>query len=107
MPNSNDWYKELFQIKEFRDLAAQMYNKNIKSYLKNITTNINKYKTELSQSASMNFIRWNTLGKHTPFNGSDRITKNTYNEEVQYLSDWVTKRENYLNKRYSKDSDIF
>lgn len=107
MPNSNDWYKELFQIKEFRDLVAQMYNKNIKSYLKNITTNINKYKTELSQSASMNFIRWNTLGNHTPFNESDRITKNTYNEEVQYLSDWVTKRENYLNKRYSKDSDIF
>lgn len=83
-----------------------MYNNSIKKSLENVTTNITKNQYAIIKSAEMNFIKWDTLGKNTPFVGSDRINKATYNEEVQYLSNWVQNRVNYLNKRYSNTSDI-
>lgn len=106
MPNSNEWYTQLFQIKEFRKIVSDMYNNSIKKSLENVTTNITKNQSAIIKSAEMNFIKWDTLGKNTPFVGSDRINKATYNEEVQYLSNWVQNRVNYLNKRYSNTSDI-
>ena len=107
MEASLDWYTQLFKIPEFREEVSKIYNNEIKDILETATQKINDYEEELKISSDMNFKKWQTLGKENAF-GSYRghKIKDTYKEEVKYLYDWVSERINYLNKRYSENSDI-
>lgn len=107
MESSVDWYTQLFTIPEFRQEVTKIYNSEIKNVFSTATQKISNYKNQLTVSSNMNFIRWKTLGKENAF-GSYRghKIKNTYAEEVKYLSDWVNKRVEYMNKRYGSESSI-
>ncbi|MBQ2938173.1 MAG: CotH kinase family protein [Clostridia bacterium] len=107
MESSVDWYTQLFTIPEFRQEVAKIYNNEIKSVLSTATQKISNYESQLTISSNMNFIRWETLGKDNAF-GSYRghKIKDTYTEEVKYLSDWVNKRVEYIDKRYGSESSI-
>ncbi len=101
MDNSNNWYAELFKIKDFRSEVIRIYNTEIKNilYSINIQTDAN-----MGQSAKMNNIVWDTLGKISQFG---RLNKATYEEECNYLKSWIENRVDYLDSRYSEDSDIY
>ena len=108
MESSIDWYTQLFTIPEFRSEVERIYNSEIKEVLATSNTKINSYKTQLSNvSAKMNFIKWKTLGKSNAF-GTYRGHKNkdTYEEEVQYLLNWIDKRVEYMEQRYGNNSSI-
>ena len=101
MEASNDWYKQLFTIKEFREKVIKIYNEKVKQSLENIN---NEPNANMIKSANMNDIVWKTLGKKSKFG---RVNNQTYIEEVRYLNAWLQRRINYLNKRYSTNSDIY
>ncbi len=106
MTYSNDWYTQLLKIPEFRKLLNQTYENTIKQAFSTINSKINTYESSLQQSSKMNFIRWQNLGKQSAFGVDGHKTKDTYHEEVQYLSNWVSNRVQYMNQRYSTTSDI-
>ena len=97
---SNNWYSELFKIKEFRQAVSDLYNTDIKFILEDLIDNL---EFNLSKSAYMNNIIWDTLGKKSDFS---RLNKNTYEGECEYLKDWLQKRVAYLDERYRKDLQI-
>jgi len=103
---SNDWYTKLFEIKEFRQQVLQTYQSLVKTALASTSKDISKIKSEVSKSANMNFIKNDILGKTSLFGMYAHNYKNTYAEEVKYLSNWVEARIDYLNRRYSSSSDI-
>lgn len=100
MDISNDWFNQLMQIKEFRNKVKELYNTEIKTFLNNI--NSQTY-DNMQKSANMNNIIWNTLGKKSLIG---RINKNSYAEECEYLKSWLQNRINYLDRRYSDNSEI-
>ena len=107
MDASMDWYTELLKIPEFRIALIEIYNNEIKPILSTFNEAIMNYKNILLESSNRNFAKWNVLGQENPF-GSYRghKIKDTYEGEVEYLSNWVEQRINYLNERYSDNSRI-
>ena len=101
MDNSNNWYVELFKIKEFRTAVLDFYNTNINLALEKINKNIDN---NMPKSAYMNNLVWKTLGKKSSL---DRINAETYQDEIQYFKEWIQQRIEYLNERYSENSNIF
>lgn len=110
---SIDWYPKLLEIPEFRKEISNLYNNQVKNVLSTAVDKVTSYQNELQISAKMNFIRWDTLGTENAINVADKTkeighkNKETYNEEVQYLKDWIQKRVEYLDKRYDKNSEIY
>lgn len=107
MISSIDWYTQLFRFSEFRQEVTNIYNNEIKDKLETVKQKIEYYKEQLKVSSDINFKIWKTLGGENAF-GSYRghKIKETYAEEVKYLYDWVVKRIDYMNERYSGSSNI-
>ena len=105
--SSIGWYNELYKIPEFRAELLRIYNETVKDNIQLSINNIDIYKDQLAPSSNMHFTKWKTLGSENVL-GSYRAHKNkdTYEEEVAYLKNWMTERFNYLNGRYSYDSNI-
>jgi len=107
MEKSIDWYTQLFKIPEFRQEVVRIYNEEIKEAFLTATNMIDENESLITESAKMNLEKWNLLGKDNLFGTYRGHTyKNTYKEEVELLHNWVEERVEYLNKRYSNDSDI-
>lgn len=101
------WYNELYKIPEFRAELLRIYNEEVKDNIQISINNLDVYKEQLTLSSNMHFIRWKTLGTKNVLGSSiAHKNKDTYEEEVAYLKNWMTERFNYLNRKYSSESDI-
>lgn len=62
---------------------------------KNLIDRIDYYKNMLQSAQKRNFERWPILTLNTNFTGS-RTPSGTWEEEVDYLKDWLIRRKEYL-----------
>lgn len=107
--SSIDWYKKLFSINEFKNLAIDFYNEEIKQAFENIPELIEKYifdseniHSSFYWSALENFTLWNkVLGTKSVFGEAGRTLYPTFKEEINFLTSWLKGRIEYLNSRYS------
>lgn len=98
---TNTWYTQLFQYNQFVDLVNSTYTKQLKTKFHNIINKINSNTKNMSKSIKMNFVKWNNLLGNTCENPSTTPNGNTYEAELNYLKDWITKRVNYMDNRYN------
>ena len=57
---------------------------------------------EISTSAQTNFTRWNILGSYVWPNPAGYAERLTYQSEVDYMIDWLTKRYKWLDTEIKK-----
>ena len=101
----NNFYRQLYKCKEFSTLLQQAYQNNVKSVFNALTTKLELYKQSMQKSVEMNYIRWKLLGT-TPELVTSHPQSSTYEGEVNYLKKWVNNRVNYLNERYSSNTQV-
>lgn len=110
--SSVDWFKKLFNHKEFSAYAIDVYNNEIKPVFEKMPEMIDDYlykdaeKTAFYNSAEMNFVRWDSLlGTESVFGSNGHSYGTTFESEVEYLKTWLSDRIEYMNERYSEKKE--
>jgi hypothetical protein len=91
------WFARLFQCPDFEREFADRWN-----YLMANGTfdrffhTIDDTAAMLARSAEMNFQRWTILGRHVWPNAAGYRYRTTYQSEVDYLTDWLTRRMTWM-----------
>jgi len=103
----NTWYTKLFQYNQFVALVNETYNNEMKAKFNNINTKIDTLKASMSKSIKMNFVRWDYLLGNTFENPTTTPNGTTYESEVNYMKNWISKRISYMDNRYSVSSVLY
>ena len=99
----NGWYYELFRNPQFVQKANEMWTGGIAYQVNALPGKIDTYKAQVQASAAKNFAMWKILGGPTLLlAGSGKDYATTYDGEVAYLKNWVSKRSTHLQKAYGK-----
>ena len=56
----------------------------------------------LERSAAMNFQRWRILGTYVWPNAGNVWERTTYQSEIDYLKDWLTRRMEWMDKEINR-----
>lgn len=99
MEKSSNVFRELLKYEEFRRVLCAYYYYVFSAIINDYQSLLIDYSNQLSDSAKYNFARWNTQGKNACFPGGHH-NKETYSEEVAYLSHWLSCRIDYMNEKY-------
>lgn len=99
------WWDELFEYNEFIVLVNKIYNEQMKDEFHQIPEHIDNYVQNIQKSVQMNFVRWDYLLGNTFETPYTTPNGNTYEEEVDYLKQWLIKRVEYMDNRYSEKID--
>ena len=102
----NDWFTQLFRNPEFVAAANALYTAEVKPKITGLTTKIDGYRTDIAQSAQLNFQRWPILGKTSVFGSNGHLVRSTWAGEAAYLRDWVAQRAGFLNGAYGASVPI-
>ena len=102
-PKAEDWFRRMFCMTEFKDLAVEAYRSRIKPVLNSAAAMLDAFDTNtLRISAEKDMQRWQiteqTLKNRRPYQG--------YHGEVRYLKEWVAARTAYMNAIYSDVKNI-
>lgn len=103
----NTWYTKLFQYNQFVALVNDTYNKEMKAKFYNINTKIDTCIASMPKSIKMNFVRWDYLLGNTFENPTTTPNGTTYESEVKYMKNWISKRIEYMDNRYSTSSVLY
>ena len=103
-------FNKLFYHSDFENAVVSEWNNNFKNkalkLLKEKDTGekrlktIDEYTENIRNSAELNFNRWNILGTTTTL----VETGKTFNENIDYLKNFIKNRINYLDKYYNKSN---
>ena len=101
------WWPALYAHKDFAGEVRSVYDAQLRPILEVIIgereeeegsniVSLDTYAQELSASAEMNFTRWRVL------NNKVRAVKTgaSYEANIEYLRDWISKRMDYLDKNW-------
>ena len=91
------WIARMFEDPEFVSLVKDRFN-YFKSKKNDIFININENADYLKYSVVENNNKWQTLYKYT---WPNYAIWGSYNNEVQYLKNWIEKRFNWLESAFS------
>ena len=95
--NGPFWFNMLWEDSQFREMFKQRWISERNNILsnQNIINLINQLSEELSGAVDRNFTRWEILGipvwPMTYYDHTNYVL-DTYDDEVQYLKDWITER---------------
>lgn len=103
----NTWYTKLFQYDQFVALVNETYNNEMKAKFYNINTKIDILKAAMPKSINMNFVRWDYLLGNTFENPTTTPNGTTYESEVNYMKNWISKRISYMDNRYSTKGVLY
>lgn len=94
------WYRHLFQSPEFCDKVEARWKELRKGVLSdsNMESMLTKQGNTLQKAADANFDRWPILGKEIWPNPSAIVRCDTYDENVDYLVDWLQERAAWLDR---------
>lgn len=98
------WYRHMFNTSEFRNKVRTRWNELRKGVLSdsNIASMLNKQAKVLEKSADANFERWPILGVQVWPNPSAIVKCDTYEENVEYLVDWLQERAAWLDNNIDR-----
>jgi len=88
------WIKRLFEDPEFVDKVKSRYE-FFYSNKANMINMINSNASLINSSQDENYEKWETLGELI---WPNPVSFDTFEEEVDYLSDWIDKRMEWLNE---------
>jgi hypothetical protein len=103
--NSNPWFCSALSSKWFRQLVKERWNElqNEFNDIPNIV--INEAESNY-QSYCRNFTKWDILGKQTNISPAEIVALPTYKDHYTYLSNWLSKRVNWLTEHYNSEDFI-
>lgn len=91
------WFKYLFQIPEFENEVKARWAEWKSSKLPGVFEEINGTAYKLRFAQQQNFGKWQTLYNYTWPNA---MVLGTYENEVQYMKDWLNKRINWMDAQF-------
>lgn len=91
------WYARLFTDPEFIEAVKTRW-KEKKAQIDNLSAIISSYSLSLERDAAVNFTLYPILGLYVWPNASGFETRTTYLSEVGYLSNWLERRIEWLDK---------
>lgn len=98
--STNGWFHYLFRCSEARAILKTQWS-TMKGKLSGVGSTIDSTATLLKTAAELNFDRWATLGHPLSTQPAAVGSANTYQKQVDYLKDFLTKRQAALDSFYS------
>lgn len=90
------WYKQMFEDPEFKYRVKNRWNEKKYELDKWLKTEIQQEANTISDNVAANFSVWPILGKYVWPNPKGFDKRTTYQSEVDFLTDWVKARVNWM-----------
>ncbi len=103
--NSNPWFCQALSSKWFRELVIERWNELQDEFNDIPNTVINEAESNY-QSYCRNFEKWDILGKQTNISPEEIVALPTYKDHYTYLSNWLSKRVNWLTENINGEDFI-
>ena len=101
----NDWFRSLYRIPSFVRASNTLFSAELADKLADIPAKVEAYAAEISQSAAANFERWPILGGPAVSVYAHALAE-TWEEEVDYLWDYLSTRESMLRAVNTADQPV-
>lgn len=102
--NQYPWYPEKFKDPEFVvEYADRWYELRRGMFSEeNVLGKIDETTDFIREAADRNFVRWNRLGVYDWPNPPGFANRKTYQEEVNFMRDWVTERLEWFDDQFER-----
>jgi spore coat protein CotH len=97
--SNNLWMKQLFEDPDFRKKVKARWQVLMQTQLPTLYAFINSTARQLKYSQKENFDKWDILDHYT---WPNMVVMGDYENEVQYLKDWLSKRINWMDAEINK-----
>ena len=96
------WFNHLMRTGEFFDLVCERWNELVADgVFDGMLKSIDEQTEYLSEASVSHFERWPDSLRSSDLRGRHALF--TYEEEISYLKDWIEKRVEYLNQKWTVD----
>lgn len=92
----NPWIARMYQDPVFREKVNNRFDYYYDKRSE-IMNEIDTFSNQIERSQELNYMKWATLGVRV---WPNPIWFDTYDEEVEYLKQWITERMNWLNANF-------
>ena len=101
----NGWYSRLFEDPDFEDRYRERWWELRQGPFstEHIISMIRDYADKLDESQKRNFERWPILGRWI---WPNYFVAETYEEEINFLTNWITKRLNWIDSQMGPEPEI-
>lgn len=103
--NSNPWFCHALSCEWFRKLVKERWNE-LQDELNQIPDIVINEAEANYKSYCRNFDKWDILGKQTNITPAEIVALPTYKDHYTYLSNWLSKRINWLTEHYNSEDFI-
>ncbi|MCM1320651.1 MAG: CotH kinase family protein [Bacteroides sp.] len=93
------WYAQLFEDENFQAKLKARWQEVRADVVQAASEVIDEKAGKLEKSAEANFTRWPILGSYVWPNAAGYESRTTYQSEVDYLKDWLSKRIDWLDSQ--------
>ncbi|WP_010248357.1 CotH kinase family protein [Acetivibrio cellulolyticus] len=100
--NANPWFCHALSYEWFRELVKERWNE-LQNDLNDIPNIVINEAESNYQSYCRNFEKWDILGKQTNISPAEIVALPTYKDHYTYLSNWLSKRINWLTEYYNSE----
>ena len=99
-PNGFHWYEELLKDPNFVQILSQRWKQHRSSAWsdESLLANIDETAQLLGEAQVRNLERWPVLGEYVWPNDFEAENRHTYEEEIQYLKEWLLLRTAWLDE---------
>jgi len=97
------WFVRLFEDEVFEQEFKDRWNYlKDNGYFDAFFQRLDDTAKMLEKSAEMNFGKWPILGRYVWPNAGNVSQRTTYQSEIDYLKDWLTRRFEWMDKEINK-----
>lgn len=97
---SSKWIQMLMNNKDFRTRVKMRWEETQYMLYNTIDSYLMEQAILNTSEAELNFNRWNVLGTKILYNDDDCVNRTTYQEEIDYLRDWLKARFEFENELF-------
>lgn len=95
------WIKRMFSDQTFVQRLQNRWNEKKEELYNYINYELQCYANNLYKAAEINFKKWDVLGHYIWPNCAGYEIRITYQDEVNYMINWLNKRYEYLDKAFN------
>jgi hypothetical protein len=99
---NSEWFSRLFEDPEFKAKFVERWNFVRDNYFDDLYKLIDDTAELLDKSQVLNFKKWNILGVYVWPNAGNVAGRKTYQSEIDYLKDFLTKRIEWIDGQVNK-----